>query len=112
MNIYSGKCLMGRCGLETNIKDALHNELFVGDIVALVNDYGFMGLTAIVEDGIETYSDGNILIPEGSTEKFVMGIKSVNIGEDDGWWIVRSKPHYCVVDGENWPEYGFNYKDD
>jgi hypothetical protein len=111
MRVYSGKCLIGRCGIATKMNDVDGNKLYVGDIVALMNDDGFHGLTVVVEDGITSYSDGSYFIDKSHGDEFVMGIKSVNLNEDSWWYVSKVKSHSDVVDGENWPNFGFNYSE-
>lgn len=123
MNIYSGKCLQGICGIKAPFKDANGKELFVGDIVLIyhiehgkVEEFSTDGLSAVVNDRYTTGSFEGILEhrDSGKDDIFVMGIKSCKIsrGDEDieeGWLVVRIKSWKNVVDGENWKDYGFNY---
>lgn len=107
MKIYSGKVCQGVCGTPCSRKDEYGKDLFVGDIVQLWRvDYRGTpeecsvpesGLTAIVQ------SDGDI---------FPMGIKGSWLVNDKDWLVVKVKGHEHVVDGENWPDFGFNYSAD
>jgi len=116
MFILSGNSVKGRCGKKTNLKDRLGKSLFVGDIVALfyrdnLDLYQFQGLTAIVDDEYITYSNGSIIVANQNPQAFVMGIKDSDIMlENCEWSVERVKSYKRVVDGENWHEYGFNYK--
>jgi len=103
MNIYSGKVKQGVVGTATEFEDQSGKELHVGDIVIVWSgDYigtdleqwtPTKGLTAIVCD-----EDG----------PFVMGIKNCGF-DDEKWRIQIVKKHWDVIQGEHWPEYGFNY---
>lgn len=110
MYLYSGKCRLGTVGQPTPFKDALGNELFVGDIVIVyTDDYGPESLTAVVSDEFTSYSDGEHRVKEGPIKPFVMGIKSVDLAEPGTWKVRRVKKHQDVVDGEHWTAYGFSY---
>ncbi len=112
MFIYSGKCRMGTVGEETKFTDVYGEKLFVGDIVIVLNNESpVVGLTAVVSDEFTSYSDGTHKVNEKPHDQFIMGIKSVQIDNDE-WKALKVKDHMDVVNGENWPQFGFNYKND
>lgn len=116
MNVYSGKSLMCECGLPTGIYDNQNELLFTGDIVVIftANEFGVNylpnHLTVVIQNRFITYQTG-LVVPIDHPEKpFVMGIKDVDLANDD-WQVVRVKSYKDVVDGEHWRAYGFNYKE-
>lgn len=109
MYVYSGDCRKCEVGLETDLVDWNGDPLRTGDIVILIKDDMYnSGLTVVVSDQWTSYSDGTHVKREGDLEFYVMGIKSVVLGE--GWQAVRVKKFEDVIEGERWPDYGFNYK--
>ena len=119
MYIYSGECRQGNCGEKTGLKDFTGKELFVGDIVmsSVIDDKGICennGLTAIVSDRWQTYSNGTHVEKDGEVEYFCMGIKSVDfMGKDSEQWIVKKLKDWSeCINGEHWKEYGFSYRED
>ena len=55
MNVFSGKCEHGKCGLETDMIDGGGEKLEVGDIVTIASqdEMGIMcfyGISAVCED--------------------------------------------------------------
>lgn len=110
LSVFSGKCLMAVCGEPTGICDTAGTLLFTGDIVIVFSeDYVPDGLTAVVSDQWQSYSDGNIKKLNDSPTYFVMGIKSVPLNEDGEWRVLRVKSFSDCIEGEHWPAYGFNY---
>jgi len=115
MFIYSGDCRKGKCGSPTNMKDIGGNSLFVGDIVLLLHagEYynGFEGLTAVVDDSYISYSDGSHIENPDGQRSYIMGIGDEDItNKNSNWSVKRVKSYKNVVNGENWSEFGFNYK--
>lgn len=110
--LYSGNCLVAKCGIETTLKDDQGNTLHTGDIVLLWLNQGeeyapvFYGLTAIVEDKYTTYSDGNIKIDKDG-QPFVMGIKECKLGDE--WYVETVKKWSDAIPGEHWSRFGFRY---
>jgi hypothetical protein len=104
LHVFSGKVDLGKIGILSAVKDYRGEDLYVGDIILTqysdkfgVNYVG--GLTCIVQS-------------EGIT--FVMGIRdkciSGEINQEFGWQVVKVKSWKDIVDGESWPDFGFNYK--
>ena len=109
MNVYSGECEHGECGKETALSDNAGNNLRVGDIVMVSsrNSIGgpwHHGLSVVVEN--RPLLVGRAISPDF----FVMGIASVDINTSEEWVVTRVKKWEYVLDGESWPEYGFNYR--
>jgi hypothetical protein len=109
MNIYSGDCEHGKCGLSTDMKDDYGNVLFVGDIVALAtrDKFGittFHGITVVVDHRPDLVGDINYKKP------FIMGIATIDINKDTEWFVSKVKDWSDCIDGEHWKDYGFNYR--
>ena len=115
MYVYSGDCREGFCGDTTPLKDYWDGPLYVGDIVVIYKeDSSPDGLTVVVSDKYESFSDGTYKIkPKDDVVYFIMGIKGSCTKPDlEGWIILKVKDHSDVVNGEHWKDYGFNYKED
>jgi hypothetical protein len=124
LGIFSGECLIGKCGDKTDLFDYQQKELHIGDIVIVSYVEYNLGrhssyLSVIVNDKYTTYIDGEI--KENKIFKnFVMGIAMItkkdlsrenSEGElTEGWLITKVKDYSDVIDGERWNNYGFNYK--
>lgn len=126
MNVYSGEVLAGRCGIDAGT-DSFGEKLSVGDIVQYWTynqgvkqlSWYSVGISVIVELGSDTTP---------GCDPFVMGLKGAKIlmpkdldcdhpdfdgnedEEPEGWVFVKAKDHSLVVDGEEWPSFGFSYK--
>ncbi len=117
--IYSGSCCLCDCGIPTQEKDIHGKELFSGDIVQLWHgDYlgtdieqwmPFGGLTAIVGNQYQSYSDGTIKTLTDTPTLFTMGIASCGV-QNHEWKVSLVKSHKDIVDGERFIAYGFNFK--
>jgi len=114
--VYSGECKLGKIGELTALKDFTQQDLFVGDIVitSTIDKYGICynnGLTVVVSD---EYNNKLVSEENWGNGHFVMGIKNVDfMGKDADTWIVkRVKSFKDVIVGENWSDYGFNYRAD
>lgn len=117
MYVYSGQCRQGECGVKSGLKDINGDDLYVGDIVSTIHisndgrpgyDYG---LSCVVSDRWTSYSDGTHVENSDASKYFVMGIANVDFMADDTeWHVKRVKLWSDCVDGEHWPEFGFNYK--
>lgn len=109
LKVYSGQCPMCNVGNPTDLKDANNQPLFTGDIVALISQdihyRNVCGITVIVSNQFQAYSDGT-----GDLTPFVMGIRSVDVGNDPHWEVHLVKSHKDVIEGEHWKAYGFHYK--
>lgn len=66
------------------------------------------GLTAIVANQFRNYTNGIVEELPHPLEVFAMGIKSC-MQDKDEWRVQIVKKYYNVIDGENWPNYGFSY---
>lgn len=119
--VFSGKCLKGYCGTPAGFSDMNGKPLHVGDIVLTFTvkewaggddswlEYFPDGLTVVVSDEWTSYTDGTHARNDGQPEYFVMGIKGVPMDEPGQWRVMLVKSHADVIDGERWPDYGFNY---
>lgn len=96
-------------------------ELFTGDIVQLwhgnyvgTDSEEWMpsdGLTAIVAEQYQSYSDGSIVLLDDAAEPFTMGIKGCGISNDE-WHVSLVKSHTEIIVGERFKAFGFNYRDE
>lgn len=121
MRIYSGSCCMCDVGRPTGEVDIHGIELFTGDIVQLWhgNYIGtdieeWMpsdGLTAIVANQYQSYSDGSIILLDESAKPFTMGIANCGVSSDE-WHVSLVKSHTDIIAGERFKAYGFNYRDE
>jgi len=123
MFINSGKCRLCKTGLPTELIDDVGKELKTGDIVILYTmskDTGiveFASITAVVANHYDNIQglDPIECIEENKGKAFIMGIASVDIRDTEEnypvtvWRVKKLKSHTDVVDGEHWPEFGFNY---
>ncbi len=108
---------MGTCGQKTGLFDLADNELFVGDIViaSVIDENGISsncGLSVVVSDQWESYSDGTFKEKLSEIEYFVMGIKTVDfmLKDSSRWCVKKMKDWEDCLDGEHWKDFGFNYK--
>lgn len=113
--VYSGDCRLCDVGHETGFRDCNGNNLRTGDIVItyIVDQVGFSnlgGLTVVVSDQYQSYSDGTHKEKEGELEFFVMGIKCIDVNEDGSWRVMRVKEYEFAIDGEHWRDYGFSFQ--
>ena len=109
--IYSGDCRIGDVGEPTELRDINEEPLFVGDIVLIASDNTLGDLSIVCSSKWTTYTDGKHA--EADTyENFVMGIRSVDFTNDldCGWSVKRVKSYKDTVDGENWTDFKFSYK--
>lgn len=109
--IYSGGCRIGDVGEPTELRDINEEPLFVGDIVLVQADNTPGHLSVVCNNKWTTYNNGNHVESE-TYENFVMGIRSVDFTNDlDCKWTVRRvKSYKDTVDGENWTDFKFSYK--
>lgn len=121
MRIYSGKSCMCDVGRPTGAVDMHGCELFTGDIVQLWhgNYIGTDleewlpsdGLTAIVADQYQSYTDGSIVEVDENTPPYTMGIKDFGISNDE-WHVTLVKSHSDIIPGERFKAFGFNYRNE
>lgn len=119
MQIYSGSCCKCDIGIPTKETDWNGNELFSGDIVQLWhgNYIGTdceewlpsSGLTAIVGQQYQSYSDDSVKLVNNTPRLFTMGISNTGVQGGD-WKVTLVKSHKDVVEGERFPSFGFNFK--
>lgn len=96
-------------------------ELFTGDIVQLWhgNYLGtdleewvpFDGLTAIVANQYQSYSDGSIVLVDENAQPFTMGIYGCGISNDE-WHVALVKSHADIIVGERLKAFGLNYRNE
>ncbi|MDY6857334.1 MAG: hypothetical protein SWO11_22050 [Thermodesulfobacteriota bacterium] len=119
MKIYSGSCCLCDVGLPANQKDIHGNDLFSGDIVMLWHG-SYLGtdieewlpsdgLTAIVGNQYQSYSNGTVKLLTNKPSLFTMGISDCGI-QNDEWKVSLVKSHKDIIPGERFIAYGFNYK--
>ena len=117
MYVYSGKCRLCDVGTETGLIDEAGAELRTGDIVMTytVDDIAgcsnLGGLTVVVSDQFQSYTDGRHEEKNGAPVFFVMGIKGVDLNAPGEWRVKKLKGAEHVIDGEAWPNFGFSYAD-
>ena len=109
---------MGYVGYPTGKLDMNGEDLFVGDVVQLwhgnyigTNLEEWMpsdGLTAIVSDKYQSYSDGTHKIINENQTPFTMGIKSIGVKGED-WDVKLVKSHKDIVNGERIKSFGFHW---
>lgn len=119
LKVFSGECCKCDVGLTVNGKDYDGKQLHTGDIVMISHgDYigtdieawtEVTGLTVIVSDQYINYT-GGVVVPNPDNEgPYVMGLKSCGFASPE-WRVRIVKKYNDVIDGERWPEYGFNYR--
>jgi len=106
--IYSGKCLIGKVGDETNFIDSQKQPLFVGDIVIFHHETSEPQFSVVCSDKYQSYSNGTYKENE-TYNAFVMGIRSVDFEDDNSpWHVTKVKDYQDLVDGEHWKNFGFS----
>ena len=121
MRIYSGRSCMCDVGRPTGAVDMHGRELFTGDIVQLwhgnylgtdVEEWmPSDGLTAIVANQYQSYSDGSIVLVDENAPPFTMGIYGCGISNDE-WHVSLVKSHADIIVGERFKAFGFNYRNE
>ena len=119
MKIYSGNCCMCDVGIPTGEVDMHGNELFSGDIVQLWHGnyigtdfeewYPSSGVTAIVGDQYQSYTDGKVELIDSNPDLFTMGIAKCGV-QNHEWKVSLIKSYKDIVVGEKYISYGFNFK--
>lgn len=119
MKIFSGSCCICDVGIPTGEVDINGNDLYTGDIVQLWHG-NFLGtdveewlpssgVTAIVADQYQSYSNGKIELLDESPKPFTMGIKQHGVQSGE-WKLTLIKSHKDIISGERYISFGFNYK--
>lgn len=120
MKIYSGKCCMCDVGMPAGAVDMHGRELYTGDIVQLWRGH-FIGsdleewvpsdgLTAIVANQYQTFTDGKVVLLDDNPPAFTMGIASCGVSNHE-WHVSLVKSHTDIIIGERFKAFGFNYRD-
>ena len=119
MRLYGGSCCICDVGMPTGEKDMHGKELFSGDIVQLWHGNYIgedieewlpsSGLTAIVGNQYQSYSDGTIKTLTDTPDLFTMGIAKCGI-QNEEWRVSLVKSHRDIIPGERFESFGFNYR--
>ena len=119
MRIFSGSSCFCDTGIPANEKDIHGNELFSGDIVQLwhgeylgtdVEEWmPSSGLTAIVGNQYQSYTDGTIKTLTKTPVLFTMGIADNGVQSEE-WRVSLVKSHKDIIAGERFESFGFNYR--
>ena len=124
LGIFSGECLKGICGEETDLFDYKGEKLFVGDIVLVYYNEYLSGphsayMSVVCNDKYLSYSDGTIK-KQRNYSSYIMGIamvKQEDLARDNedgertsGWVVEKIKDYKDCISGEKWKSYGFNYR--
>lgn len=93
----------GICGEKTDLKDTLGKDLYVGDIVVVVNTDTAKGLDIQGE---------NIIVKDSTDKRYhVMGLYSINdFSSNSEWNIYRAIPYDKIPEG--YRDNCHTYKDD
>lgn len=120
LRVYSGQCCVCDVGIKTGETDMGGNDLYTGDIVQLWHGYWVGedfeewmpsdGLTVVLADQYESYSDGTVKTLSDSPTPFTMGIKCIGVQGGD-WRVKLVKSHNDIVPGERFPAFGINYRE-
>lgn len=120
LKVWSGDCCLCDVGILVDASSTFGDsvQIHTGDIVILwhgqylgtniENWTPSSGLTAVVSDQYQTFSDGSITVRDAEPQGYAMGIKSCGLADPE-WRIQVVKKFSDVVAGEHWPEYGFSY---
>jgi hypothetical protein len=119
LKVFSGECQLCDAGIDAGANDSKGAPLHTGDIV-LIYHGSYVGtdheqwdlaggLTAIVADQYESFSNGTAKLSAEPSPAYAMGIKACGL-DSPNWDVVLLKKFSEVVDGENWKGYGFNYR--
>lgn len=117
LKVFSGQCCLCDVGIALPFVDMDGADIHTGDIVQLWHvQYPHTdletimpnsGLTVVVSDQYQSYSDGSVAA-NGQPVPFVMGIKGCGFN-DYSWRVSIVKKWNHVIEGENWPAFGFSY---
>lgn len=120
LRVFSGKCCLCDVGIPVQAQSTWGDpvEIHTGDIVIVWHgDYlgtdletwtPSGGLTAVVSDDYQSFSDGTIKPLDTEEEAFAMGIKDCGFLHPE-WRVQVVKKYLDVIPGEHWPQYGFSY---
>tara|TARA_Y100001951_G_scaffold105377_1_gene122759 strand:+ start:11611 stop:11943 length:333 start_codon:yes stop_codon:yes gene_type:complete len=106
-------------GLATGETDMHGHELFSGDIVQLWHGNWIgeefeewlpsSGLTAILGNQYQSYSNGITELLTDKPELFTMGIAGIGV-QGGEWKVSLVKSHSEIIAGERFAAYGINYR--
>lgn len=121
LQVFSGNCCLCDVGTCVNAnatfgqnKGALHT----GDIVIAwhgsyidtdIECWNPTGLTVVVSEQYQSFTDGTIVSLAEPHRHYVMGIADSGFNSPE-WKIQLVKSHLDVIDGEHWKDFGFSYK--
>lgn len=120
LKVFSGKCCLCDVGIPAKANSTFGDEIEIhtGDIVIIWHGTYIGtdieewlpsdGLTAIVADQYQSYSNGDITVQKASPEPYPMGIKDCGFSDPE-WRIQVVKKFSDVIEGERWPAYGFHF---
>ncbi|HCW1009308.1 TPA: hypothetical protein OW416_005594 [Pseudomonas aeruginosa] len=120
LRVFSGKCCLCDVGIPVGATSTYGDpiEIHTGDIV-IVWRGGYLGtdletwtptdgLTVVVSDDYQSFSDGTIQLLDTEGGAFAMGIKDCGFLHPE-WRVQVVKKYSDVIPGERWPHYGFSY---
>jgi hypothetical protein len=121
MRIFSGTCCMCDVGIPTGEEDMHGCELFSGDVVQLWHG-NYMGtdieewmpssgLTTILGNQYQTYTDGTIELINSKPSLYTMGISGVGV-QGGEWKVSLVKSHKDIIPGERFASFGINYREE
>ena len=119
MRVYSGSCCMCDTGIPTGQKDMDGSPLFTGDVVQLWHGnyigtdleewYPSTGLTVVIAEQYQSYSDGRVEVITDNPQPYTMGIANVGV-QGDKWKVIIVKSHEDIISGERFKSYGINFQ--
>jgi len=109
MILKSGDCFQGEVGKPSGLTDVDGNELFIGDVVLVLNldDYDISHNRITYQGGLNFVCQNNKDCGYDE-DMFVMGIKDLyqnhdgEITQDEEWKVFKVKSYKQVVNGEIW----------
>lgn len=121
LRVFSGNCCLCDVGIPVNAKSTWGDpvEVHTGDIIIVWHGdyigtdietwYPTGGLSVVVSNDYQSFSDGSVELIEGTHEPYPMGIKGCGFDHPE-WRIQVVKKHSDVISVEHWPDFGFSYK--
>ena len=119
MKVYSGNYYMCDTGIPTHETDMHGHALYTGDIVQLWHGNWIgedfeewlpsSGLTVIVANQYESYTNGTFTVLTENPIPFTMGISSIGV-QGGEWKVSLVKSHKDIVLRERIISFGFNIK--